>query len=743
MHGWAGMALGFAGALAVGVFAERRLSRVIAAIDKIASGDRYTSLPELIGDGAIQTFQQTAESMRRALLEADTLVVDRGRLETEARLHHAGRVFFTSSFRSGVDDILNRFSQSGANIRDTAQRLAQSNREMAAQVSASTEATAAAAEQVESVANAARDAQLIAMHSGTKISEARDAAERTMLELGRANDTMGRLAAAGEQIERVIRLIQEIAGKTSLLALNATIEAARAGEAGRGFAVVAAEVKELSRRTATATDEVRGQIDGIQNAVKEATVAIAAVGRSVFSLSEMNENVNRLMEEQITQLDTIGAQAMDVASRVSEVLPGIRSVVHEVANAGDAVLVTADDLITRARSLSDSVSGYFANLDHGAIKVGILHSLSGTLTASERPLQQLLVMMIGRLNDNGGLLGRPVVAAIMDPRSDVSAYAEQSEILLRDHGAAAIFGCWSSAGRKKVLPVLERYNGLLFYPSQYEGEEQSPHIVYTGATPAQQALPAVDFLLSMGRRRFSLVGTDYVYPRTTNAIIRNYLSSRGIDDGAIEEYYTPLGERVWSEIVQKIRRFAGDNGAIIATLSGDSNVHFFRERARQGLDADILPVMSLSLGEAELPALSERKLIGHMAAWNYLHTIDTPENRAFIAEWRDFVGEPAAVTNDPMEATWIGFHLWVEAVKAANTIDPDQVRLALAGRTMRAPSGFDVRVDPATQHLHKPAVIGRFDVQNALWPVWTSDGALPPDPWSPWLRAASEIRRAG
>jgi urea transport system substrate-binding protein len=285
------------------------------------------------------------------------------------------------------------------------------------------------------------------------------------------------------------------------------------------------------------------------------------------------------------------------------------------------------------------------------------------------------------------------------------------------------------------LPVLAKYNGLLFYPSQYEGEEQSPHVIYTGGTPQQQALPAVDYMLAAGRRRFFLLGTDYIYPRTTNAIIRNYLGSRGIGPDAVEELYTPFGEKNWRDAVQHIRKFSGRDGVTIATLSGDSQVHFFRERGRQGLDADILPVMSLSLGEAELPALSERKLVGHMVAWNYLHTMDTPENHALIQEWREFTGDPVAMTNDPMEASWIGFQLWAQSVAAAGTTETAAVRRALAGRSIRAPSGFDVRLDAETQHLHKPAVIGRFDERNVIWPVWVSPGLIAPEPWSRWLKA--------
>jgi urea transport system substrate-binding protein len=739
------LALAGLGALAVGSFAESRLSRIIVSIGKIASGDRYTSLPDGIGDGALQNFGLTAESIRRALIEADTVAVDQRRRETEARLHHAGRLFFTGSFRRGIDEVVSAFTSAGERIRGTAADLTQSNRQMARQVTESSEAAAKAAEDVAGVATAARDVQRLAIDTGRHVEEARAASHRTTTELARADETMRNLGAAATRIEEVIRLIREIAGQTSLLALNATIEAARAGEGGRGFGVVAVEVKELSRRTELATKEIGAQIHDIQHAVRETGEAIIAVGGSVADMAHVNDNITRLMEDQIAQLDMIGTDAMSVAATVSQALPGIRTVVTDVAQAGDAVLATADDLITRAQTLTASVTRYFSDLDHGSIKVGILHSLSGTLTASERPLQQLLVMMIEKLNRAGGLLGRPVEAAIMDPRSDDDVCAAQAEELLRDHRVAAIFGCWTSAARKRLLPVLAKYDGLLFYPSQYEGEEQSPHVVYTGATPAQQALPAIDYLIDMGRRRFFLIGTDFIYPHTTNAVIRNYLMSRGIGADAIDELYVPFGEKVFGDTVHRIRRFAGRNGAIVATLSGDSNVHFFRERARQGLDADILPVMSLSLGEAELPGLVERKLIGHMVAWSYLHRLKTPENEAFVAEWRSFVGDPEATTNDPMEASFIGFQLWVQAVNAAGTTDPAAVRRALAGRSIRAPSGFDVRFDAETQHLYKPAIIGRFGDKNLIDPVWISNDVLAPEPWSRWLKRSNEsgpLRRA-
>ncbi|HEY1311769.1 MAG TPA: transporter substrate-binding protein [Pseudolabrys sp.] len=734
----AALIVGLVGAAFVGAFAERRLARILSSIDRIARGDRYTSLPELVGDGAIQQFAGTAETVRAALIEADTVSVDQLRRETEARLHHAGRLFFTGNFRQAVEEVVNAFTSAGERIRRTATELGQTNHDMAQQVTQASDAAAQAADDVAGVAAAARDVEALVMNSAQQVDEARAATKRTTTELARADETMRNLGVAASRIEEVIKLIQAIAGQTSLLALNATIEAARAGESGRGFAVVAAEVKELSRRTAKATEEVSAQVHGIQDAVRETAEAIVAVDHSVADMGGVNENINCIIEQQIAQLGLIGSEAMKVAAKVSQTLPGIRAVVSDVSNAGDAVLATAEDLIGRAESLAGSVSRYFADLDHGSIKVGILHSLSGTLTASERPLQQLLVMMIEKLNRQGGLLGRPVEAVIMDPRSDANAYAEQARSLLAEHNVAAIFGCWTSASRKQVLPVLAEHGGLLFYPSQYEGEEQSPNVIYTGATPRQQALPAVDNLLALGRRRFFLVGTDYVYPRTTNAIIRNYLMSQGIGADAVDELYVPFGEKFWHDRVHGIRRFAGRDGAIIATLSGDSNVHFFRERARQGLDADILPVMSLSLGEAEMPALHERNLVGHMVAWNYLHSMDTPENHAFIEEWRQFTGDPHAMTNDPMEASWIGFKLWTEAVAEVGATDIDSVRKALAGRSVRAPCGFDVRVDAENQHLHKPAVIGRMDKHNYIWPVWTSPTLIAPEPWSQWLPKNTE-----
>ena len=460
--------------------------------------------------------------------------------------------------------------------------------------------------------------------------------------------------------------------------------------------------------------------------------AIAGVSSSVTTMSEANRQLTGILDHQATEIDRIGSRAEQVAGAVGGVLPEISTIANSVEAAGNGVLTTAEDLLGRSKWLADAISSYFTDLEHGSIKIGILHSLSGTMTASERPLQELLVMLIEQQNARGGLLGRPIEPVIVNPHSDAKAYAELAQKLIAEHKVAAIFGCWSSASRKEVLPIVERDNALLFYPSQYEGEEASRNIFYTGATPPQQAIPAVNFLRDQGIGRFFLVGTDYIYPRTTNAILKGYLASQHVAD--IAERYTPAGLKDWRAVVEHIRRFAkGGRTAIVATVSGDANVHFFRELAAQQVSASVIPVMSLSINEAELPALMRSNVAGNFVAWNYLHAFDTPENRAFIAEWRRFTGKPDAMTNDPMEATWIGFHLWAAAVEAAGTTDVAKVREALGGKRIAAPSGFTVQMDANTHHLYKPVMIGRVTDDGRIVPVSVTEGLVPPDPWSPWL----------
>jgi urea ABC transporter urea binding protein len=721
------------GAAAVAWWCEERLRAVVGTIGQIAGGDRYAALPGRIGSGALGDSAVAAERMRQVLIDADALAVDHRSREAEARLHYAGRTFFTRRFRATVDELTSVFQSAAEEIQVTAADLGARNEDVRRRTAQAIDAGTAASRDVAAVADAARELLALIVQSTSEAAAAKDATEQTITDLARTDRTVRSLAAAATRIGTVVKLIEAIASQTSLLALNATIEAARAGAAGRGFAVVASEVKTLAQQTAKATGDISAQVHDIQHAVSETVAAIAGVSSSVTTMSEANRQLTGILDHQAAEIDRIGNRAEQVADTVGGVLPEISTIANSVEEAGNGVLNTAEDLLGRSKWLADAISRYFSDLEHGSIKIGILHSLSGTMTASERPLQELLVMMIEQQNARGGLLGRPIEPVIVNPHSDPKAYAELARKLITDHKAAAIFGCWSSASRKEVLPIVERNNALLFYPSQYEGEEASRNIFYTGATPPQQAIPAVNYLRDQGIQRFFLVGTDYVYPRTTNAILKGYLAAQQIFD--VTERYTPLGLKDWHEVVEEIRRFAkGGRTAIVATVSGDANVHFFRELAEQGVSADVIPVMSLSINEAELPALMRSRISGNFVAWNYLHAFDTPENRAFIAEWRAFTGRADAMTNDPMEATWIGFHMWIAAVEAAGTTDVDKVRVALGGKRLTAPSGFQVLMDADTHHLFKPIMIGRIADDGRIIPVSVTEGLVPPDPWSPWLK---------
>jgi urea transport system substrate-binding protein len=730
-------AVAFVVGLSAAWWAESRLRSLADAMSAIAAGDRYTALPEHATSGTLADLAETAERMRRALIDADAIAVDHRSREAETRLHHAGRAFFTGRFRSSIGELVNAFDKASEEIRVTATDLRGRNQDMRQRTATAADAATAATRDVDAVARSARELLAQVARSAHEIAAAKQATERTADDLTRTEDSVQSLAAAAERIGNVVKLIERIASQTSLLALNATIEAARAGIAGRGFAVVASEVKLLAQQTAKATAEIGEQIHGIQHAVDETAAAIAMVSGSIGAMNNANRQLTGIFDHEAFEIGRIASRAETAATTVANILPDIYSTAIQVEETGHTVLGSAEDLVGRSQWLVDTVSRYFTDLEHGTIRVGILHSLSGTMTASERPLQELLVMLIEQQNARGGLLGRPIEPVIVNPHSDAKVHGKLAESLLREQRVAVIFGCWSSASRKEVLPIVERENGLLFYPSQYEGEETSPNIYYTGATPHQQALPAIDYLLANGYRRFFLVGSDYIYPRTTNAVIKGYLAAHGTAEGDVTERYAPSEFASWKPLVEDIRRFAkGGRTAIVATVSGDANLHFFRELAREGVNAEAIPVMSLSINEAELPALMRWNIAGHLVAWNYLHSHDTLQNRAFIADWRDFTGQPNAMTNDAMEATWIGFHLWAAAVEAAGSTDVDRVQAALGGLTVTAPSGFTVRMDDKTHHLYKPAMIGQVNADGRIVPVWVTDDLVPPEPCSPWLRLA-------
>jgi urea transport system substrate-binding protein len=377
------------------------------------------------------------------------------------------------------------------------------------------------------------------------------------------------------------------------------------------------------------------------------------------------------------------------------------------------------------------------------IKVGILHSLSGTMAISETSLKDTALMTIEEINAQGGVLGKKLEPVVVDPASDWPLFAERARQLITQDKVAVIFGAWTSVSRKSVLPVVEELNALMFYPVQYEGQEQSKNIFYTGAAPNQQAIPAVEYLMSEegGKaERFVLLGTDYVYPRTTNKILRAFLRSKGVADADIMEEYTPFGHSNYQTIVGNIKKFsAGKKTAVISTINGDSNVPFYRELGNQGIQAADIPVMAFSVGEEELRGIDTKPLVGHLAAWNYFMSVKNPNNAQFIEKYQQYAvkyklpNATKVVTNDPMEATYVGMHMWKQAVEKAGTTDVDQVREAMKGQSFAAPSGYTLTMDANNHHLHKPVMIGEIRADGQFDVVYKTPTPLAAQPWSPYI----------
>jgi urea transport system substrate-binding protein len=369
------------------------------------------------------------------------------------------------------------------------------------------------------------------------------------------------------------------------------------------------------------------------------------------------------------------------------------------------------------------------------IKVGVLHSLSGTMAISETTLKDTVLMLVDDLNKKGGLLGKKVEAVVVDPASNWPLFAEKARELIQVHKTAVVFGCWTSVSRKSVLPVFEELNGLLFYPVQYEGEESSRNVFYTGAAPNQQAIPAVEYLMSKDggeAKRWVLLGTDYVYPRTTNKILRAFLKSKGVAEADIMEEYTPFGHSDWQTIVRRVKQFAsqGKKTAVVSTINGDANVPFYKELGNQGIKATDIPVVAFSVGEEELAGIDTKPLLGHLAAWNYFQSVKNQTNAAFVAQWKTFIKNPKRVTNDPMEAHVIGFQMWVQAVQQAGSTNVDAVRQAMYGQKVKSPSGYDI-VMHSNHHLSKPVMIGEIKADGQFEIVWQTKGPIVAEAWSP------------
>ena len=377
------------------------------------------------------------------------------------------------------------------------------------------------------------------------------------------------------------------------------------------------------------------------------------------------------------------------------------------------------------------------------VKVGVLHSLSGTMAISETVLKDVALMTFDDINASGGVMGYKIEPVVVDPASNWPLFAEKARQLLTQDKVAAVFGCWTSVSRKSVLPVFEELNGLLFYPVQYEGEEISKNVFYTGAAPNQQAIPAVEYLMSKeggGAKRWVLLGTDYVYPRTTNKILRAFLKSKGVADKDIDEKYTPFGHSDYQTIVADIKKFsAGGKTAVVSTINGDSNVPFYKELGNQGLKATDVPVVAFSVGEEELRGVDTKPLVGHLAAWNYFMSLKNPENDAFKKKWASYAkakklaAADKPLTNDPMEATYIGIYMWKQAVEKAKSFDVDKVSAAMGGQTFKAPSGFTAKMDEKNHHLHKPVLIGEVKSDGQFNVVWKTKGPIKAQPWSPFI----------
>jgi len=388
------------------------------------------------------------------------------------------------------------------------------------------------------------------------------------------------------------------------------------------------------------------------------------------------------------------------------------------------------------------LSGGTVALAQDTVKVGILHSLSGTMAISETTLKDVMLLLIEEQNKKGGVLGKKLEAVVVDPASNWPLFAEKARELITQHKVAATFGCWTSVSRKSVLPVFKELNNILFYPVQYEGEESERNVFYTGAAPNQQAIPAVDYLMSKDGgevKRWVLAGTDYVYPRTTNKILEAYLLAKGVAKEDIMINYTPFGHSDWQTIVSDIVKFGsgGKKTAVVSTINGDANVPFYKELANKGVKATDIPVIAFSVGEEELAGLDTKDLVGHLAAWNYFQSVKDPANDAFIKLWKAKMGAKR-VTNDPMEAHVVGFAMWVKAVEKAGSFDADKVIDALPGIEAPNLTGGISKMLP-NHHITKPVLIGEIRADGQFDVVWQTKGLVPGDAWTDYLDGSKDL----
>ena len=410
-------------------------------------------------------------------------------------------------------------------------------------------------------------------------------------------------------------------------------------------------------------------------------------------------------------------------------------------NLGRRGLLASTTALIAATALPIALSTPALAQAAGPIKIGVLHSLSGTMAISETTLKDVMLMLVDEQNKAGGVLGRKIEAIVVDPASNWPLFAEKARGLITQDKVSAVFGCWTSVSRKSVLPVFEETGNILFYPVQYEGEESSKNVFYTGAAPNQQAIPAVDYLMEENKiTRWVLAGTDYVYPRTTNKILEAYLKSKGVKQDDILINYTPFGHSDWQTIVADIKKFgsAGKKTAVVSTINGDANVPFYKELGNQGIKATDIPVVAFSVGEEELAGVDTKPLVGHLAAWNYFMSVDAPINKAFISRWKAFTKNDKRVTNDPMEAAFIGFQMWIKAVEKAGSVEPAKVIDAIIGVSVPNLSGGYSTMMP-NHHITKPVLIGEIEANGQFNIVTQTPGTIVAQPWSPYLEGSKDL----
>jgi urea transport system substrate-binding protein len=707
------------------------MRKLAAAAAEIAAGERYRKVPYLDRGDATGALAQAIEQLRKALVSADGAIAEQEADREQQEQRRALLETFVSKFDRAAGEVQSAVAAAAGALRQASTSLTGQASVAAARSQSIERSAATVSREVATLAGAATelDRSLGALEG--KSQHASGAIAGAVEKAGDADKSIHELGEAASRIGGMVELISAITDQTRMLALNATIEAARAGEAGRGFAVVANEVKNLVGRIEQATGEIDKRVEEIRGAVGGTTEAVAAIGAAMRDVDGLVTAIADAMKQQKSASQSISAAAGGAAAEAREA----DAAVHDVASAAEktgidarSVDTAAEGLAAQSDALQAAVKTFLRDLDHGAIRIGILHSLSGGSAVGERPLKDVLRMEVAALNARGGLLGRPVEALVYNPRSEPERYAELAERALAEDKVAALFGAWSSTSRKAVLPVLARHRGLLFYPSQYEGGEQDPNVVYCGAPPVQQLLPAIRYLMSRpggGFARFFLVGSDTLYPQLTHRALRGFLAGEGVGADSIVERMLPVGADDWTAVAREIRRFAGagDKPAlVVSTIGGESNFHFFRE-----MTGVSVPVLTVSIGEAEAALMNPAHLAGHMVAWNYLMAVDTPENRAFLSDWRGFIGKKDAVANDAMEASVLAFRLWSGAAEKAGDPSADAVRRALPGATTRSLTGFDVFIDRINRHLHKPALLGRLRRDGGIDILWRSSGLIAPE----------------